>query len=303
MKIAWNHVDGIGESKKSNRNESTYIGENGHKVSDKIHALKTKDQFMRLGTSLLTHQKEHFNKRADLHNLSREIVESFVNDMIERGLKYNSISTYLSQLNKLSIAIGKIRDTEEQWRKDKRDPLFTPQDIKELRAKAKKEALGSKHVNRAYTNPDAIGVHMKGKSAISFELQKEYGLRVTAATKINAKQLKGNNRFEFVNKGGKQQTITLNPLLYKKLEKSVKNGKDGHLVAYNTYLRDFKHAVKLSGQKYTGTHGLRYTFAQRKLQELRKEGLSDEQAKWMISKMMGHKRKSITEYYLQSTDM
>jgi hypothetical protein len=95
------------------------------------------------------------------------------------------------------------------------------------------------------------------KSAISLELQKEYGLRVTAATKINAKQLKGNNRFEFVNKGGKQQTITLNPLLYKKLEKSVKNGKDGHFVAYNTYIR---YKYKLSGQ----SHGLRYTFKKSK---------------------------------------
>jgi len=297
IQIAANNVDGIGRSKRSNRKDSKYYGEKGQKVSEFIHALKSMDQFKRLTGSLLVHQKEHFDRRPDLHNISREVLESLVNDYIERGLKYNTISTYLSQFNKLRISIGKIKDTDPQWRKDKRDPLFTQKDIAEVRAIAKAQALGSKHVNRAYSNPEAIGIHMHGTHALSFQLQKDYGLRVTAATKISPLQLKDNNKFEFVNKGGKHQIIKIDPLLHQKLKIATSQGK-GLYIPYNQYLKSFKEAVKLSGQKYTGTHGLRYSYAQDKVNNLRTQGFSDVKAKGMVSSDLGHKRTEITDHYL-----
>lgn len=152
-------------------------------------------------------------------------------------------------------------------------------------------------INRAYANLEAIKVHMHGIHALSFQLQKDYGLRATAATNIKPEQLKPGNKLELVKEGGKRQTIKIDPLLHKQLRALTSQGK-GLYVPYDQYLKSFKEAVKLSGQKYTGTHGLRYSYAQDKVNNLRTQGFSDVKAKGMVSSDLGHKRTEITDHYL-----
>jgi hypothetical protein len=299
-KVAYNAVNGIGSSKKASRenDENEYKGENGHDVSELIHSFKGKDQFIRLTKNILTHQKVQFNITPDLHNITKEHINSYVNELIEKGLKYNSISTYLSQVNKLSIAISKIPDKASQHVKDKRGVVFTPKDVKQARKTAKEQAIGNIHINRSYSNTDAIGAYLDGKTALSFRLQKDYGLRVTAATKISPMQLKANNKFEFVNKGGKLQTITIDKNLHKQLKESTKIGK-GHLVPYNLYIKELKQAMTQTGQKWQGTHGLRYSYAQTKFDQYQKDGLTAEQARQKVSNDLGHNRIDITDHYLK----
>jgi len=154
-------------------------------------------------------------------------------------------------------------------------------------------------INRAYANLEAIKVHMHGIHALSFQLQKDYGLRATAATNIKPEQLKPGNKLELVKEGGKRQTIKIDPLLHKQLRALTSQGK-GLYVPYDQYLKSFKEAVKLSGQKYTGTHGLRYSYAQDKMNNLRAQGFSGKKAKRMVASDLGlgHKRLDITDHYL-----
>ena len=296
--IAFNQINGIESSKKKSREVSGIKGENGHKVSDKIHSLKSKDQFIRITKDFLNHQKTYFNMQPDLHNLSSEHLYSYISSKIEKGLKYKSISTYISQLHKLSIAINKIEDKSTQKVKDSREANYNLNDIRNIRIVAKNEAISNQHVNRAYINSNAIRAHLSGKELLSFKLQKDYGLRVAAATKININQFKVNNRFTFKNKGGKPQTVKLDKNLYNELKNSViKN--NGYQISYNFYLEKLKKAVHKTGQKYYGTHGLRYAFAQSKFNQYQKDGLNSIQAQLKVSNELGHNRPDITKHYLK----
>ena len=216
--IAFNFANGIGSSKKMNRQDSEIKGENGHKISDKIHSLRSKDQFIRLTKEILNHQKNHFHIAPNLHNLTVEHLSSFINSKIEKGIQYNTISTYLSQFHKLSISVQKIEDKSSQKNKNERESSYNLNDIKKIRSVAREESISNVHINRAYSNPNAIQSYLKDKALLSFQLQKDYGLRVSAAAKININQFKNNNRFSFKNKGGKPQTITLEKNLYNNLK-------------------------------------------------------------------------------------
>ncbi len=296
--IAFNFANGIGSSKKANRENSKIKGQNGHKISDKIHSLKSKDQFIRLTKEILQHQRTQFKMAPDLHNLTTEHLSSFINSKIEKGTQYNTISTYLSQFHKLSISVNKIEDKSPQKIKDKREPSYNLADIKNIRLIAKQEAISNVHINRAYTNPNAIQAHLNGKELLSFQLQKDYGLRVSAATQININQFKNNNRFSFKNKGGKPQTISLDKNLYNNLKNAVLKN-NGHYIPYNQYLKVFKKAVTKSGQNYFGTHGLRYSHCQSKFNQYQKDGLNSDQALLKVSRDLGHNRPDITKYYLK----
>lgn len=296
--IAFNFANGIGSSKKESRENSERKGANGHNVSEKIHSLKSKDQFMQVTKAILQHQKDHFKISPDIQNITAEHLKSFINHKIEKGLKYDSISTYMSQFHKLSIAVQKIPDKRSNKVKEKQEPNYNLNDIKNIRATTKQEAISNTHTNRSYINPSAIQAHLSDKSLISFRLQNEMGLRVAAATRINAKQLKDNNRLQFKNKGGKLQTVKLDKSLYNDLKNSIQKN-SGHYIKYQEYLKDFKAAVKMSGQKYFGTHGLRYSYAQSKFNELQKQGMTSLQAKQKVSNDLGHTRADITEHYLK----
>jgi integrase len=294
-KIAWNYVNGIGKKKGTLRDKSDYFAENGHKVSGKIHVLTRKDEFIRITKNILNHQKE-LGLKADLHTISKPVLESWVGKLIEKGNKADSISTYLSLVKVLVRAIEQIPIPDNLNKKSDVVPL-SHKDIENIRVGAREVAQKSVHVNRAYTNPHALGVHLEGKFELSYQLQRDYGLRVTAATKIKPEQLKPGNKLEFVNKGGKRQTIKIDPLLHKQLRVSTSQ-KDGHHLGYHKYLRAIKKAVKLSGQKYNATHGFRYSYAQGKVYDLRQENFGGIQAKLIVSHRMGHKRLNITDHYL-----
>lgn len=59
VKQLWHQVDGIGESKATNRSDSDYKGHNGHKVSDKVHSYKSKDEFIRISKELASYAREN----------------------------------------------------------------------------------------------------------------------------------------------------------------------------------------------------------------------------------------------------
>ncbi len=259
-------VNGIGTSKKETRDQSGVKSlESGHKISDKVHSFKSLENLKNDLTNLANYAKTEF-KIQDIKAINIDIVSSWIES---KNIGYNTASNYLSELNKVSDHFN-----------------FTKEEIKDLRADLKKELPTTKLETRAYKNLEKI--ELKEKHQVAFELQRDYGLRVNAATHINLdKQLNGNT-LTFREKGGKLSQKELSPNLAQKIRENSIQGK--YEINKRTYARDFQKQIEKSGQKYNGTHGIRHSYAQKMLETNSKAEVSQE---------MGHSRPEITDTYLR----
>ena len=259
-------VNGIGTSKKETREQSGVKSlESGHKVSDKVHSFKSLENLRNDLTNLANYAKAEFQLR-DIKEINIDIVSSWINS---KDISYNTASNYFSELNKVSDHFN-----------------FTKEEIKDLRADLKKELPKTELETRAYKNLEKI--ELKPKHQVAFELQRDYGLRVNAASHINLdKQLNGNT-LTFREKGGKLSQKELSSNLAQKIRENAVEGK--YEINKRTYARDFQKQIEKSGQKYNGTHGIRHTYAQKMLETHSKAEVSQE---------MGHSREEITDTYLR----
>ena len=259
-------VNGIGTSKKETREQSGAKSiESGHKVSDKVHSYKSLENLKNDLTNLAAYAKNEF-KIQDIREINIDIVSSWIES---KNIGYNTASNYMSELNKVSDHFN-----------------FTKEEIKELRADLKNDLPKAELETRAYKNLEKI--ELKDKNQVAFELQRDYGLRVNAATHINLdKQLNGNT-LTFREKGGKLSQKELNPNLAQKIRENAAEGK--YEVNKRTYARDLQKKIEESGQKYNGTHGIRHSYAQKMLETNSKAEVSQE---------MGHSRPEITDTYLR----
>ena len=259
-------VNGIGTSKKETREQSGVKSlESGHKLSDKVHSFKSLENLKNDLTNLATYAKSEF-KISDIKAINIEIVSSWIES---KNIAYSTASNYFSELNKVSDHFN-----------------FTKEEIKDLRADLKKELPKTELETRAYKNLEKMD--LKEKHQPAFELQRDYGLRVNAATHINLdKQLNGNT-LTYREKGGKLSQKVLSPNLAQKIKENSVEGK--YEINKRTYSRDLEKAIKKSGQKYNGTHGIRHSYAQKMLENHSKAEVSQE---------MGHSREEITDTYLR----
>lgn len=258
-------VNGIGTSKKDSRESGVKSLESGHKISDKVHSFKSMENLKNDLTNLATYAKSEF-KISDIKAINIEIVSSWIES---KNIAYSTASNYFSELNKVSDHFN-----------------FTKEEIKDLRADLKKELPKTELETRAYKNLEKMD--LKEKHQPAFELQRDYGLRVNAATHINLdKQLNGNT-LTYREKGGKLSQKEINPNLAQKLKENASEGK--YEINKRTYARDFQKQIEKSGQKYNGTHGIRHTYAQKMLETHSKAEVSQE---------MGHSREEITDTYLR----
>jgi hypothetical protein len=259
-------VNGIGTSKKETREQSGVKSlESGHKISDKVHSFKSMENLKNDLTNLATYAKTEF-KIQDIKAINIDIVSSWIES---KNIGYSTASNYFSELNKVSDHFN-----------------FTKEEIKDLRAELKSDLPKAELETRAYKNLEKL--ELKDKHQAAFELQRDYGLRVNAATHINLdKQLNGNT-LTYREKGGKLSRKELNPNLAQKIRENAVDGK--YEVNKRTYSRDLQKKIEESGQKFNGTHGIRHSYAQRKLET---------NSKAEVSKEMGHSRPEITDTYLR----
>ena len=259
------NVNGIGTSKKDSRESGVKSLESGHKISDKVHSFKSMENLKNDLTNLATYAKNEF-KIQDIKEINIDIVKSWIDS---KNISYNTASNYFSELNKVSDHFN-----------------FTREEIKELRADLKNDLPKTVLETRAYKNLEKIELNPKHQAA--FELQRDHGLRVNASTHIDLnKQLHGNT-LTYREKGGKLSRKELSPNLAQKLRENAVEGK--YEINKRTYARDLQKKIEESGQKYNGTHGIRHTYAQKRLETNSKAEVSQE---------MGHSRPEITDTYLR----
>jgi integrase len=287
----WHQVDGIGQSKATTRTESKYKGHNGHKVSEKVHSFKSKDEFIRVSKELAKYAKENFNIK-DMQAISKEVITAYINNKIEDGLYRRTISSYVSILSKIQVGLLKIPQKQESHKS-----LYSQKDLKNIRKTVDELAIKSIHINRAYINLHSFKSDMSPRSSIGYQLQLEHGLRVNEATLIRPSQLLKDNILRIQGKGGYQRDVQLSSTLFNQIKQEIKaNG--SYCQSYNNYLKDLKKSVEKAGEKWTGTHGLRYNYAQSQMAKYQ-DNLSYKEALERVSFELGHHRIEITKHYLK----
>ena len=261
-----NSHNGIGVSKKEQRaNSGLKSLENGHNVSDKIHSYKSIENLRNDLTNLANFSKENFGIK-DITQISASNVRAWIES---KQITYNTASNYLSELNKVAEHFS-----------------FSKEEMKALREDLKAKLTNKTPETRAYKQLEKIT--LRENSQVAFELQRDYGLRINAATNINIEKQLKDNTLIYREKGGKLSQKELSPNLVQKLRENAVEGK--YEINKRTYARDFQKQIEKSGQKYNGTHGIRHSYAQKMLEN---------HSKAEVSKELGHTREEITDTYLR----
>lgn len=298
LNYIWKQIDGIGESKARTREQSDLKSVDGARpVSYKVHSYEYKDEIFKTGRQLGEFAKEHFGIK-DFEKIDGRVIESFIEQKIADGVSKGTLDNYISHLAKIQVGLEKIAQEH-----GKEYQAFTKDDLAAAKETIKDLAVQKEYVNRAYENPRAVISYLEGKEYIAAKLQLEYGLRVTEATHIKENQLQGNTLI-FQGKGGYEQVKELSPAIANAIRENMQDGV--FKVNQNSYREALKEAARIEGEKYTGTHGLRYNFAQetfvKRFEENVSRGMNYEQAERealkYTSEELGHHREEITHHYL-----
>lgn len=292
VKQVWYILDQIGKSKASARNEKTNTAQNGHHVSPYVHSYQYKDEVIRTATDIANFARHTYSIK-DMQAITAECLDAFIQNKIELGCVYRTISTYISHLEKILIALQKMPKNLPDHHK-----LFTRENLVDARNFAKDNAIRNKRENRAYKKPDDLRFFLKTDIAlIAFDIQRQSGIRVAEATHITKKQLQIDCTIEIQGKGGYHQKICLPKNLFNTIKSTI-DTLGVFSINYQDYRKQLLSASKQSNQKWFGIHGLRYNYAQEAYRRYQDEGYSRDEALQKVSNDLGHHRLEITKYYL-----
>lgn len=298
VQTVWKRIDGIGTAKRERRRESSLVSLDGQRpVSDKVHSFQYKKEVLRTLTDIAAFARDSYGVK-DLEDLSQPIVAAWLEEKLEAGLCQSTFKNYIAHLGKTLYAIKEMADE-----KNKPGKACTPEQLYTLRQAMLPLFQKTTRLNRAYENPMELIAYLPFDCHIIARLQLEYGLRITEASHIKAKQLEGSLLW-FQGKGGYIQHKEIAPDLAEDIMRTMKNGL--FEVCQNRYRKALQRAAAITGQEYHGSHGLRYSFAQHNYYEELTINLSrgkeiksaERSAKLTTSKKLGHHREKITGHYL-----
>jgi len=259
-----------------------------------IHSHNTYRAYFKTCTEVLQYAADVYGiKRAD--RLSGEIVHAFL--LTKSNVKLASFRRYCAALTKFDAALSKLLNRQTQWTGI----------LKEFRASAP-VALDGEQPARAYRNPSALVGQLDAEMRLVAELQWKAGLRLSEACTIKPHQMKGISNdltstptgfLEIKGKGGKIRIVPIPVEIYTNLQSGVEHG--AMMINPAVYRSRLRQAAHQTGQEYSahGTHGLRWNYAQDRMDDLTKENVAYEVALTTVSKLMGHERASITCLYLR----
>lgn len=286
-------INQIGESRYEQKQAALADGAHGsHEINQRIgitsYASMTKFQSNAHTFGAFCYDRFGIN---DMRSIKPEMVAGFLLELCDRDYARSSVQGYASTLEKLAVVM------------DVYSPAATPRTetwheaIQSCRAEIS-DCVQKDTLTRAYENPQAlIDCLSDPKMHLAAEMQLNYGLRVSDATKIDGRNLDGNVLTVENSKNGQDHKIELSPEDAQKIRDIC--GDEGLGVKHTTYRSALHDAANATGQEWTGTHGLRHNYAQARVAELTESGTSFSRAVWIVSEEMGHHRPSITMTYLR----
>ena len=286
----------IGESKHEAKREARDQGKTtwsqiGREL--KIHSYGTAETYKNIWHDFANYGRSEMGLK-DLEKTSGEHALQYLEHKVEQGVSANYFSTVQAALGKFEKALNMYSEKYERGQNyDFRDG------IKEAREVASRE-LQKTEQSRGYEDPrELINRIETDAHKIASQIQLEGGARISEAGFIKSEQLAGKGKIHLDNtKGGLERDIKVSLETYQKLGKYIsENGK--FEINHDAYRGDICDAAKASGQNYNGSHGLRWNFAQERMEKLQENGRGYTEALKEVSEEMGHHRVDITEHYLR----
>jgi integrase len=164
-----------------------------------------------------------------------------------------------------------------------------------------KQALSNDRKSRAFKQPFRIVEQLTGMYRIAAELQLRCGCRIGEITELKiGRNIVGNNKLVLTNtKGGLVRSVTVPDQLYNQLN-NVINEHGVFRIDRKSYALELKHVAKQFGERWSGTHSLRWNYARNEMFRLEiEQGLSFKDSRRVVSRTLGHRRPEITEWYLR----
>ena len=251
-----------------------------------IYSYSSADSYRDVAKEAFSYIKQNFGVK-DITKIQSEHIQSYLEHKIEENIKYSSFSKYAAALEKLEVALSKYTGKEYNF------------DLTEVRELAQ-QILQKTEQHRAYENPQKIvnAIENNVYKTIA-QAQLESGARVSELNHLKLSQFK-EQTIQVQGKGGKIRYLELSEKTYSDLKAIVLSSENQKLTFNtNSYRNELKAACKATNQEYQGTHGLRWSYAQSKFNELQQQGKTYEQALSIVSQLLGHNRSDITEHYLR----
>ena len=239
----------------------------------------------------------------DMEKTSAEHVQAFLESRIAVGVALATFAKEAAALGKLENALNLYSEKHERG-----NQYNFREAIRETIREARRE-LSKADPHRAYRSPERIiGSIEDAKHRITAQSQLESGARIHEISLVKSRQLRGISqervtgekcgRIEIQGKGGKIRELRVSQATYEKISEIIKTEGD-FSVDKNGYREDLRNACESVGERYTGSHGLRWTYAQDRMESLQARGMSYEQSLREVSQNLGHERPDITEHYLR----
>ncbi|SOB62144.1 putative Integrase family protein (plasmid) [Pseudodesulfovibrio profundus] len=287
-------ISAIGESKHTDKEAARAalgdIPATSQRISDqtKIHSYGTAHDYQETWKAIGQHAREMGQK--DMERITSEHVKSYLDMRRESGIALSTWRKEAAHAGKLGNAISEKTGQRVDFREA----------INDLRAGAK-DALENPDRDRGYVDPREVIRNVNNPdSRLVATIQMEGGARCHEVTQIRADQLREGNTINLTNtKGGMPRTIEVRPDTFQRLQQTLSERGGVLRVNQSTYRNHVAEAASRAGEVNSGTHDLRYNFAQDRYQELTREGYAPEQAHYLISEEMGHHRPDITLHYLR----
>lgn len=231
----------------------------------------------------------------DLNNINQikpAHVTEFLQQLCDCEYAKNTVQSYASTLEKMAVMLDNVCPTStpraETWHAA----------IAEMRPEI--NDLPAKDTEtRAYADPRGMIDAMDSpQMQMIASLQLDHGLRISDATKIDTANIDGTTLTIYNSKGGQDIMVNLTPEEVSKINALADDNGLLH-VKQDDYSGALRDACELSGQTWTGSHGLRHNYAQERMATLTGQGMDYNTALRTVSEEMGHHRIDITLIYLR----
>jgi len=250
-----------------------------------IHSYSTFNRYMGVAKEFVNWAKGQGINRLD--KVQYEHVRDFLLSKSEycsmRTLKVNA-----SALKKFFQTVGRL-DIAERIREEYQD-IYS-------KGRAPGRAL-------AFAHPDkVISLLREDIHKVIAELQLLTGARIGDVKKI---QVLPEERKVLIpkSKGGRTREIDYSdrPEKFERIKELVGRLRDylkesSWSSVRESYYKDLRQAVLRSGELYTGSHAFRVNYVKERLQELKSQGYSEEEALQKIEYEIGHSRVEMSAYY------
>jgi hypothetical protein len=297
-------IDAIGQSKHAAKAEAWASGAKGWHATGKqlqVYSFSTKHAYMDVWAQLMSYVKALPRGEGRIHEMEQigQIhVEGFLREKIRDGISHATFMKYSAAVEKMETA---LRLYDQKYHSDDGRHREYHFDLKAVRSEAKDLHRPGPDASRVYDRPDDLRAQIRNDTyRIAAALQHEGGARIREINGLPASALKGNNTIHLTNtKGGRPRDIKVSSETYRALETHMTEHGGRLRFDADNYRSALEKAAEASGQEYTGSHGLRWSYAQERMESLQNEGSSYNEALAEVAQELGHNREDITRHYLR----